>query len=90
MKNSIKTRGKRIVAALLSILFAILTAGPFELSAVESNVCQEALEDCMIDAFFATVIAFLAGPGKALAVGVAYVAFCNNGYNFCNKYVLKS
>lgn len=88
MRNSTRTRGKRIVAAILLILITVFIAGPVKLSAVGSNVCQEALEECMIDAFFATVIAFLAGPDKALAVGVAYVTFCNTGYNFCTKYVL--
>jgi hypothetical protein len=88
MRNSTRTRGKRIAAALLPILITVLVAGPVKLSAVESNVCQEALHDCMIDAFFATIIAFLGGPDKAFAVGVAYVTFCNTGYNFCTKYVL--
>ncbi len=90
MKHSIRTRGKRIIAVLLSILITVLVASPVKLSAVESNVCQEAFEDCMIDAAIATLIAFLGGPYNALVVGVAYAAFCNNGYNFCNKYVLKS
>ncbi len=93
MKNLKRKKGQRIMAGALGVSVLVLFVAPFELSA---NVCDEALEDCMIDGLVVSAVAFLAGlvggPGSALiaagAAAAGYSAFCAVGWVFCKAYYL--
>lgn len=93
MKNSKRQKGQKIMSGALGALVMVLFLAPFELSA---DVCDEALEDCMIDGLVVSAVAFLAGlvggPGSAIlaagSAGAGYAAFCATGWVFCKAYYL--
>jgi hypothetical protein len=87
MKKLKSVKAKRITAAAIALAFILVfVAAPYQLSA---NVCDDALEDCLIDAGIAGLISLLKGPLVAAAVVASYSVFCVNGYLFCKEYVIK-
>ena len=92
MKNLKSKKGKRIIAGTLSLLVLVLFVAPYQLTA---DVCDDALEDCMVDVLIVSAVAFIAGlsggPGGALAAAGAvaggYSAFCLTGFAFCKTYI---
>ena len=81
MTDRKKTGGTRVFAFILA---AAILGGVFAGSglAAPKDVCQTALERCMVDA-----AAGLAGGGLGVIITVSS---CLAGYDFCRKYIVSS
>jgi len=78
MTNQKKSGGTRAVAFILAALISGAALAGIGLAETR-EVCQRALEKCLVDA-----AAGLAGGGIGLLVAVSS---CLAGYDFCRKYI---